>query len=119
MNNRKYPKSLFIFGFITNIVFHFFLLFVLSVIFLIMGIFSKPCRYISLGILLIDIVLSLIEQIRIRQAFLAESDNPDFQEFQNALSAEGNWRENILELLNQKISNSQNQIEADIKNDDK
>ena len=110
MNNRKYPTSLFIIGFITNILFHFFWLFVPCIILLIVGIFVKPCLYIGLALLLIDVLLSLIEQFRIRQAFLEESDNPDFREFQDALSKDGNWRDNIGELLKQKISDPQNEI---------
>ena len=118
MNNRKYPASLFIIGFITNILFHFFWLFIPSIILLIVGIFVKPCLYIALVLLLIDILLSLIEQFRIRQAFLIESDNPDFQAFQDALSKDGNWRDNIGELLNQKMSDPKNEIKSDDKSED-
>ena len=117
MNNRKYPTSLFIIGFITNILFHFFWLFIPSIILLIVGIFVKPCLYVGLALLLIDILLSLIEQFRIRQAFLKESDNPDFQAFQDALSKDGNWRDNIGELLNQKMSDPQNEIKSNDENE--
>ena len=119
MNNRKYPTSLFIIGFITNILFHFFWLFIPCIILLIVGIFVKPCLYVGLALLLIDILLSLIEQFRIRQAFLKESDNPDFQAFQDALSKDGNWRDNIGELLNQKMSDSQNEIKSHDESEDK
>jgi len=118
MNNRKYPTSLFIIGFITNILFHFFWLFIPCIILLIVGIFIKPCLYVGLALLLIDIVLSLIEQLRIRQTFLTESDNPDFRSFQDALSKDGNWKDNIVELVNQKISDPQNEIKLDDKNED-
>ena len=118
MNNRKYPTSLFIIGFITNILFHFFWLFIPCIILLIIGIFVKPCLYIGLALLLIDILLSLIEQFRIRQAFLEESDNPDFREFQDALSKDGNWRDNIGELLNQKISDPQTEIKSNDESED-
>ena len=113
MNNRKYPTSLFIIGFITNILFHFFWLFLPGIILLIIGISVQPCLYIGLALLLIDIVLSLIDQLRIRQAFLEESDNPDFRAFQDALSKDGNWKDNIGEFLNQKISDPQNEIKSD------
>ena len=118
MNNRKYPTSLFIIGFITNILFHFFWLFIPCIILLIIGIFVKPCLYIGLALLLIDILLSLIEQFRIRQAFLEESDNPDFRAFQDALSKDGNWKDNIGELLSQKMSDPQNEIKSDDKSED-
>ena len=118
MNNRKYPTSLFIIGFITNILFHFFWLFIPCVILFIIGIFVKPCLYISLVLLLIDIVLSLIEQLRIRQAFLEESNNPDFRAFQDALSKDGSWKDNMGEFLNQKMSDPQNEIKSDDKSKD-
>ena len=118
MNNRKYPTSLFIIGFITNILFHFFWLFIPCIILLIIGIFVKPCLYIGLALLLIDFLLSLIEQFRIRQAFLEESDNPDFRAFQDALSKDGNWKDNIGELLSQKMSDPQNEIKSDDKSED-
>ena len=107
MNDRKYPTSLFIIGFITNVLFHFFWLFIPCIILLIVGIFVKPCLYIGLALFLIDIILSLIEQFRIRRAF------------QNALSKDGNWRDNIGELLNQKISDPQNEIKSHDESEDK
>ena len=119
MNNRKYPTSLFIIGFITNILFHFFWLFIPCIILLIVGIFVKPCLYVGLALLLIDILLSLIEQFCIRQAFLKESDNPDFQAFQDALSKDGNWRDNIGEFFNQKISDPQDEIKSYDESEDK
>ena len=97
----------------------FFWLFIPCIILLIVGIFVKPCLYVGLALLLIDILLSLIEQFRIRQAFLKEGDNPDFQAFQDALSKDGNWRDNIGELLNQKISNPQNEIKSHDESEDK
>ena len=118
MNNRKYPTSLFVIGFITNIVFHFFWLFVPSIILLIIGLFSKTCLNIGSALLFLDIILSLIEQIRIRQTCLKESDNPDFKELQDALSKDGNWKDNITEFLNQKISDSENELESDDEDDD-
>lgn len=117
MNNRKYPTSLFVIGFITNILFHYFWLFLPCVVLLIIGIFVKPCLYIGLVILLIDIVLSFIEQIRIRQTVIEESDNPDFRAFQDALSKDGDWKDNIGELLNQKIFDPQNEIKSDKKSE--
>ena len=119
MNNRKYPTSLFIIGFITNILFRFSWLFFPCIILLIVGIFVNPCLYVGLALLLIDILLSLIEQFRIRQAFLEESDNPDFQAFQDAVSKDGNWRDNIGELLNQKMSDPQNEIKSNDESEDK
>ena len=109
MQNRKYPISLFVIGLITNLLFRFFWLFVPSIVLLIIGIFAKPCLYIGLALLLLDAVLALAEQIRIRRAVLKESDNPDFTAFQDALSKDGDWKDNVEELLNQKISDPPNE----------
>ena len=119
MNNRKYPTSLFVFGFLTNILFRFFWLFLPGIILLIVGIFVKPCLYVGLALLLIAVLLSLVEQFSLRQAFLEESDNPDFRAFQDALSKDGNWKDNIDELLSQKISDPQNEINSDDESKDK
>ena len=118
MNNRKYPAGLFVIGFITNILFRFSWLFVPSVILLIIGIWVKPCLYVGLTVLFLDVILSLIEQIKLRQAFFEESDNPDFQEFQDALSKEGDWKENIREFVNQQMSDSQNEVESNSEHDE-
>ena len=117
MNNRKYPTSLFLIGFITSILFHFFWIFIPGIILLIIGIFVKPCLFIGLALLSIDIILSFIGQLRIRKTFLEDSDSPDFRAFQDALSKDGNWRDNIGELLNQRISDPQNEVRSDDKND--
>lgn len=118
MKKRKYPTSLFIFGFLTNMIFLYFWLFIPCIILLIIGIFVKPCLFIGLALLLIDIILSLIEQLRIRYTVLKNSDNPDFQAFQDALSKDKDWKDNIRELTNQKISDYQNQIKSDDESED-
>jgi len=102
MNERKYPLSLFVFGFITNVLFRFFWLFIPSIILLIIGSFIESCLYIGLALLILDLILSLIEQLKIYQAALQESDNPDFCSFQDALSKDGNWRQNVMELVDKK-----------------
>lgn len=113
MNNRKYPASLFIIGLITDIPFRYFWLFLPFVILLIIGIFVKPCLYIGLVLLSIDVVLSFVDQIRIRRTFLRDSDNPDFQAFQYALSKDGGWRDNLGEFINSKMNDPQNEIKSD------
>ncbi|MBQ9839231.1 MAG: DMP19 family protein [Oscillospiraceae bacterium] len=99
MMERKYPFSLFIFGFITNILFRFFWLFISSVILLIAGIFVDWCLYAGLALLAIDIVVSFIEQMRIRQTMLSESDNEQFRQFQEAVSKDGDVFENIRSFM--------------------
>ena len=118
MNSRRYPTDLFVIGFITNILFRFFWLFVPGVILLIVGIFVKQCLYIGALVLILDVIVSLLEQIRIRRTFLKESDNPGFRAFQEALSADGDWSENIRDLVNQKILEQQNKSEENTTSDD-
>lgn len=99
---RKYPMSLFLIGFITNIIFHFFWLFLPGVILIIAGIFIRPCLLAGLAVFLIDIIVSFIEQMRIRSACLKDSDHPDFRKFQEALSKDGSWIENVQEFVDSK-----------------
>lgn len=107
MNNRRYPASLFIMGFIMNIIFHFFWLFVPAILLLIVGIFIKPCAHLGILILSLDIIVSFIEQWQIRNAFLSDSDNPDFTAFQDALSKDGNWIDNVKNFVEDSIDDDQ------------
>ncbi len=102
---KRYPASLFVIGFITNMIFHFFWLFVPAVILMIIGIFSRNFLYIGLTVLLFDVIISLIEQINIRNTFLSDTDNPDFRGFQEALSKDGNWNENLMKFLEGRFEN--------------
>ncbi|MGN0492344.1 MAG: hypothetical protein ACI4F7_01750 [Acutalibacteraceae bacterium] len=95
MKERKYPFSLFVIGFITNILFRFFWLFVPGIIFMVIGIFAKWCLYIGIGLLLLDIIISFAEQMQIRHTMLTVSDNEQFSDFQDAVSMDGNVFENI------------------------
>lgn len=81
---RKYPTKMFWFFVLTNFLFHFFYLSVPGIILSIVGIWVKSCRQIGLVILGLDLILSIIEQLRIRKAALTPSDNPEFNEFMDA-----------------------------------
>lgn len=118
MKNRKYPISLFIFGFLMNIVFRFWVLFVLGIVFSVVGIFVKSFVNIGLAILLLDVALSFVEQMRLRQTFLEESDDSDFEAFKDMMSNDGNWMKNVREFLNDKISNPDNEFKPDDENDE-
>ena len=118
MKNRKYPISLFIFGFLMNIVFRFWVLFVLGIVFSVVGIFVKSFVNIGLAILLLDVALSFVEQMRLRQTFLEESDDSDFEAFKDMMSKDGNWMENVRGFLNDKISNPDNEFKPDDENDE-
>ncbi len=106
MKKRKYPMSLFVIGFITNFLFHYFWLFLSGVILIIAGIFLKPCLFAGALIILVDAVLSFAEQSRIRKAFLSDSDNADFRAFQDALSGDGKWTDNIKDVLENKVKDN-------------
>ena len=81
---RKYPTQMFWLFVLTNFLFHFFYLSVPGIILCIIGIWAKPCLWIGLAILGLDVILSIIEQLRIRKAAVTPSDNPEFNELMDA-----------------------------------
>ena len=81
---RKYPTKMFWFFVLTNFLFHFFYLFIPGIILCIIGIWVKSCLWIGLAILGLDVILSIIEQLRIRKAAVTPSDNPEFNELMDA-----------------------------------
>ena len=119
MNNRKYPLSLFLVGYIMNVIFHFFWLFFPGLILALIGMAFKPCAYVALFLLALDLVLSFIEQMNIRRAFLEDSDNPDFREFQDAISKDGDWRANIHEIIENKIQKNEKDSNSDSDDENK
>ena len=81
---RKYPTKMFWLFVLTNFLFHFFYLSIPGIILCIVGIWAKPCLWIGLAILGLDVILSIIEQLRIRKAAVTPSDNPEFNELMDA-----------------------------------
>ena len=81
---RKYPTKMFWFFVLTNFLFHFFYLSIPGIILCIVGIWVKTCLWIGLAILGLDVILSIIEQLRIRKAAVTPSDNPQFNELMDA-----------------------------------
>ena len=81
---RKYPTKMFWLFVLTNFLLHFFYLSIPGIIFCIVGIWAKPCLWIGLAILGLDVILSIIEQLRIRKAAVTPSDNPEFNELMDA-----------------------------------
>lgn len=81
---RKYPTKMFWLFVLMNFLFHFFYLSVPGMILCIVGIWIKPCLYIGLVILGLDLIFSIIEQLRIRNAALSHSENPEFNELMDA-----------------------------------
>ncbi len=104
MNNRKYPVNLFLMGLIANIVFRYFYLFVPALILLILGIRVRELLYVGLCLLSIDIIISIVEQLRMRKTLINDNDNPNFTEFQDLITKDDNWSGNIKDFVNAKIA---------------
>ena len=102
---RKYPTKMFIFFVLTNFLFHFFYLFVPGIVLCIVGIWSKTCLWIGLAILGLDLVLSIIEQLRIRQAAITPRDNPEFNELMDAFCGPGGLKA-FGKVLDEKIKST-------------
>ena len=81
---RKYPTKMFWLFVLTDFLLHFFYLSIPGIILCIVGIWAKPCLWIGLAILGLDVILSIIEQLRIRKAAVTPSDNPEFNELMDA-----------------------------------
>ena len=81
---RKYPTKMFWLFVLTNFLFHFFYLSIPGIILCIVGIWVKSCLWIGIAILGLDVILSIIEQLRIREAAVTPSDNPEFNELMDA-----------------------------------
>lgn len=103
---RKYPAKLFYWGIFINFLFRFMYLSVPGLILSIIGIWVKPCLWIGLSILTIDLILSVTEQIRIRNTALTPSDNPEFNELMEALTSPGGL-EAFGKILDEKMKSAQ------------
>ncbi len=95
---RKYPASIFIFGTIMNFFLRYFYLAIPGVILCIVGVYITICLYIGLAVLGLDLVLSLYDQIQIRKAALSESDNPEFNNWMDAMYG-SNPHNSIMEII--------------------
>ena len=102
---RKYPTKMFWFFVLTDFLFHFFYLSVPGIILCIVGIWVKSCLWIGLAILGLDMILSIIEQLRIRKAAVTPSDNPEFNELMDAFCSPGG-HEAFGKVLDEKIKSS-------------
>lgn len=102
---RTYPAKLFYWGILTNFLFHFIWLSVPGLILCLIGIWSRFCLRLGLGILVLDLILSIVEQLRIRKAALTPSNNPEFHELMEALTGPGGM-EAFGQLLETKLQNA-------------
>ena len=96
---------MFWFFILTNFLFHFFYLSVPGIILCIVGIWVKSCLWIGLAILGLDMILSIIEQLRIRKAAVTPNDNPEFNELMDAFCSPGGL-EAFGKVLDEKIKSS-------------
>ena len=81
---REYPQKMFWLFVLTNFLFHFFYLSVPGIILCIVGIWIKACLYIGCAVLGLDLILSIVEQSRIRNAAVSHSENPEFNELMDS-----------------------------------
>lgn len=99
---RRYNWKLFWIGFIMNLTKNFFLL-IPSIVLCIIGIWVKHSLYIGLALFVIDIIVSFIEQWRIKQT-VENSTNPNFAPWADVM-AKDNWKEEIIKAVNGEIEN--------------
>ena len=85
MKTIKYPFGMFLIGFIINFFFRYSVLFFPGIIMLIVGIWVDWCFYAALVLLIADLVLSLLHQLKVRRMFLALTGNNPFIQFQNTI----------------------------------
>lgn len=65
----------------------------------------KPCLWIGLSILLLDLILSITEQLRIRKAAVTHSDNPEFNKLMDAFCGPDRLNA-VRKVLDEKIAAS-------------
>lgn len=106
---KRMNRSLFILGFLMNIIKNY-LLFLPGVILCIIGLWSRNCLIIGFCLLGIDIILSFIEQTRIKNT-VENSEDPNFAPFAKAMMAD-DWRREIQKLVDERINIDQENGEA-------
>lgn len=106
---RKYPAKMFWLFVLTNFLFHFFYLFVPGAILCVVGIWVRPCLWIGLAVLLLDLIVSIADQIQIKRAVM-NSTHPDVAELMDAFCGPDGM-DAVREVMDRKIKNAQ-QAEA-------
>ena len=99
---RKYPVKYFCLFVLTNFLFHYLYLFVPGVILCIVGIWSKTCLSLGLAVLILDLTLSVMEQLKLRKAAITPSDNQDFNAIMDAFCSPGGLQA-VREVVEEKI----------------
>ena len=75
---------MFLLGVLLNFIVRNFLLFAGGMVLCLLGIWIPTCRYMGIAALILDLILSVIQQIEIRNTVLSESDNPEFNDLMDA-----------------------------------
>ena len=99
---RGYPAKMFWIFVLTNLLFRFFYLSIPGIILCIVGIWIKLCFYIGLVILGLDLILSIVEQLRLRSAAVSHGENPEFNELMDAFCSPDGLQA-VGKVLNKKI----------------
>ena len=102
---RKYPTKMFWLFVLTSFLFRFFYLSIPGIILCIVGIWVRLCLWIGLVILGLDVIFSIIEQLRIKKFAVTPSNNPEFNELMDAFCSPGGL-EAFGKILDEKIQAS-------------
>lgn len=102
--SNKYNPKLFLIEFLMNFLRKIPLL-LIAVVLAIIGIKNQTCSYIALGIFILALVWSLIQQIQIKYT-VEHSDDPNFEPFAKAMMS-NNWKEEIKNIVEEKIQESE------------
>lgn len=99
---RKYPTKMFWLHVLANFLLHFLYLFIPGIVLCIVGIWVRFCLWIGLALLVLDMILSIIEQLRIRKATMTQSNNPEFNELIDAFCGPDNL-DTVRKVVGKKI----------------
>ena len=108
--NRKYPFTLFLLMVLVNFVIRYFYLFLPGLVLNIIGIWSRHCLAIGLALWILDLILSVIEQLRIRKTALEEHDNEDLNAFLDA-AYDPNDPNSVKDILQEKIAENDSEYQ--------
>ena len=99
----RYPASLFLVGCIMNF-FRNCLLNIAMLVLLLVGIWSRPCLYIGLVLLGINLILAFIAQLRLKRAIMKGfEDTEEEQQFKDIIF-DPNWVDNVKDYTEDKIN---------------
>lgn len=107
---RKYPLKMFLLGMAMNFFLRYFYLFLPGLILCFIGIWSQKCLAIGLAFWLLDLILSFVEQLRIRKESLSESDNPEFNEIMDRVYGSDDPHRETINWVEEAIKNDPDRV---------